>query len=171
MEIEKALTGGDPRRLQNVDEVVDFVLRHPQAVEELFACVFSEDEIVRLRASDALEKVCAHRPDLLQPYVERLLTDVASVDQPSVQWHLAQILATVDLTAAELERAVAILERNLDLYEDWIVTNLTLQSLAEFVRRRDDLRPDFVRRLRTYEDTAYKSVAARVSRLLAEFGD
>jgi hypothetical protein len=169
--IERALTGGDPRRLQNVDEVVGFVLAHPGRVKDLFECVFQADEIVRMRASDALEKVCARRPDLLQPFAERLLTDVAAIDQPSVQWHLAQMLAAIELTPAQLDRAVAVLERNLDRYEDWIVVNLTLQSLAEFVRRQDELRSRFLARLRTYEDTAYKSVASRVRKLLAEFQD
>jgi len=171
VDIEKALTGGDPRRLQNAEEVVAEVLARPQQVEELYRCVFSDDEIVRMRASDALEKVCAERPELLSPYAERLLTDVAGVDQPSVQWHLAQMLAAVELTPRQLDRAVELLNRNLDRYEDWILTNLTLQSLADFARRKDHLRDEFVRRLRTYEDTAYKSVASRVRRLLAEFED
>lgn len=71
---------------------VDLALGSPSLVEELLECVFSDDEIVRTRASDALEKVCRRRPGPLRPSLERLLVDMAAVRQPSVQWHLAQIL-------------------------------------------------------------------------------
>ena len=60
-------------------------------------CVFSADEIVRMRASDALEKVCRSRPALLQPFVPRLLGEMSRIEQASVQWHLAQILTEVRL--------------------------------------------------------------------------
>jgi hypothetical protein len=36
--------------------VIDAASRRPERLEELVQCVFSADEIVRMRASDALEK-------------------------------------------------------------------------------------------------------------------
>jgi len=68
------LSGGDPRTLRNVDEVVTTVLVDPERLGELIACVLaSHDQIVRLRAGDALEKVCRTRPCLMQPHVSLLL--------------------------------------------------------------------------------------------------
>lgn len=169
VDIEAAFTGGDPRRLQNAETVIELVLASPDRLDELFDCVFSDDEIVRMRASDALEKVCRQRPALLRDHVDRLLVDMAEIEQPSVQWHLAQILATVPLDDEQRTRAVALLHHNLAAYDDWIVTNLTLESLAHFARDDSDLRPGFVAALRNYEHSSYKSIRSRVSKLLAEF--
>ena len=95
--VEALLTGGDPRSLRNADIVVDAASRQPERLEELVQCVFSAGEIVRMRASDALEKVCRAHPRLLQRFVPRLLGEMSRIEQASVQWHLAQILAEVPL--------------------------------------------------------------------------
>jgi hypothetical protein len=71
--IAALLTGGNPRGLRNAGIVIDAASRRPERLEELVQCVFSADEVVRMRASDALEKVCRSRPALLQPFVPRLL--------------------------------------------------------------------------------------------------
>ena len=42
---------------------------------------------------------------------------------------LAQILTGIELTPEQRPRAVAILKRNLERYEDWIVLNVTLYAL------------------------------------------
>ena len=95
--IAELLSGGDPRALGRVPVVIDIVLRGPARLGELFECLSSDDPIVRMRASDALEKVARRRPDLLEPFVEPLLGEVATIEQPSVQWHLAQIVGEVRL--------------------------------------------------------------------------
>jgi hypothetical protein len=121
--IEALLTGGRPRSPRNAGVVVDAVSRQPERLEELVQCVFSADEIVRMRASDALEKVCRSHPRLLQRFVPRLLGEMARIEQASVQWHLAQILAEVPLDEEQRAQAITVLEHNLDTSGDWIVTN------------------------------------------------
>lgn len=164
------LTGGDPGSLRNVDLVVGAASGQPERLAELVECVFSEDVIVRMRASDALEKVCRARPGLVQPFVPRLLTEMSRIDQASVQWHLAQILTEVQLDERQRAEAIAILERNLDTSGDWIVTNLSLQALATFARTSPEVRARLTGRLHRYERSRYKSVASRARKLLAEFG-
>ena len=110
---EEALRGGDPRSLGRAEEIVGVVLKDPRRVDELFECQFSDDELVRMRGSDALENVCRQRPDLLEPYIDRLLVQVSRIEQPSVQWHLAQMLAEIPLDGRDRRRAIAILKRNL----------------------------------------------------------
>jgi hypothetical protein len=163
------LTGGDPRKLRNADSVIDLASRQPERLQELVECVFSADEIVRMRASDALEKVCRSHPGLLERFVPRLLGEMSRIEQPSVQWHLAQILTEVPLDEAETAQAITILEHNLDTSSDWIVTNLTLQALALFARTSPAVRARLVERLRHYQHSSYKSVASRARKLLAEF--
>ncbi|NLG46357.1 hypothetical protein [Gordonia sp. (in: high G+C Gram-positive bacteria)] len=52
------LAGGDRRTLRNVDAVVREAVGNPKRIAELVGCIIGcDDEIVRMRASDALEKV------------------------------------------------------------------------------------------------------------------
>jgi hypothetical protein len=74
-----------------------------------------------MRAGDALEKVVRQRPDGMAPHLERLLSEVADVTQPSVRWHVAQILGEVRLTDGQRRRAVHVLKNNLESCADWIV--------------------------------------------------
>jgi hypothetical protein len=122
-----------------------------------------------MRASDALEKVCRSSPDLLKRFVPWLLTEMSRIEQPSVQWHLAQILAEVELDDSQRAEAIAILERNLDTCDDWIVTNLTMAALGVFARTSPEVRAWLVERLHRHQDSRRKSVASRARKLLAEF--
>jgi hypothetical protein len=151
--------------------VVDAASCRPGRLAELVQCVFSRDEIIRMRASDALEKVCRAHPDLLQPFVPRLLGEMSRIEQASVQWHLAQILTKVQLDEAEQAVAITVLEHNLDTSSDWIVTNLTLQALATFARTSPAVQTLLIDRLHHYKNSPYKSVSSRSRKLLAEFGN
>ena len=80
MLIHDQLSGGNPRTLHNVDPVVKTVLTEPERLDELIVCALgSEDEIVRMRDGDALEKVCRARPLLVRPHVSLLLGDYKSL--------------------------------------------------------------------------------------------
>ncbi len=164
----EALSGGDPRSLGRANEIAQIVLKSPRRTQELLECIFSDDEAVRMRGSDALEKVCRERPALVVPFTERLLADVSRIDQPSVQWHLAQMLSELPLDGKGRRRAIAILRRNLGRYDDWIVVNLTIEALAVFARQSPRMWPSFSKLLLTYVRSPHRSVARRASKLLAE---
>ncbi len=168
--IEEALCGGDPRFLGRSEEIVQLVLTKPHRMKELFECLLGNDEIVRMRAADALEKVCRGRPDLVAPFTDRLLVEVSKIEQPSVQWHLAQMLSELVLAGKDRRRAIAILKRNLSRSEDWIVVNLTLEALAVFVRQSPRMRTSFAKTLRAHLHSRHKSVARRAGKLLSELG-
>lgn len=170
MSIRESLSGGNPRTLHNVESVVALVLAEPDRLDELIRCVLdSDDEIVRMRASDALEKVCRERPSLLQPHAA-LLGAMSQIDQPSVQWHVAQMLGHIHITARQRVRAAVILRRNLDESSDWIVLNWSLQTLAELARTDTDLIEPLREYLRDFEHSSYKSLVKRARNLGAEFG-
>jgi DNA-binding transcriptional ArsR family regulator len=167
-DIKQSLCGGDPRSLHGVDKVIAAALADPSALEALFECLFCADAVVGMRAGDALEKIARIQPEALAPFTRRLLSDVVDVDQPSIQWHLAQILTEIELTAQQRQRAIAILKRNLERYEDWIVINLTLRALAHFARDDPGLYRELVPILRSYQADTRKSVAKRATKLLAQ---
>lgn len=164
--VERILSGGDCRSLQGVEEVIAAIRTNPATFAALFECLFSDDEVVRMRAADALEKIARTQPTLFVNYRSRLLNDVAQIDQPSVQWHLAQILAEIELTPAQRARAAVTLKRNLKKYDDWIVVNLTLEALAQFARDDPHLRAELIPILREHQAATRRSIAKRAARLL-----
>ncbi len=52
-------SGGDTRTLKGVTRVVDDVLHNPALFEDVLRAMADEDEIVRMRAGDAAEKISA----------------------------------------------------------------------------------------------------------------
>ena len=165
------LSGGDPRSLGDVAAVVSVVLAEPQRLDELIRCVVDRsDEIVRMRAGDALEKVCRARPALLKPHVAVLLGKMSRIDQPSVRWHVAQMVGRLELSPRQRERAAALMGKNLDESSDWIVLNCSLDTLAVLARQDPRLIPTLRGYLRRYEHSSYKSLSSRAQKLLVEFG-
>lgn len=92
-------------------------------------------------------------------------------EAPSVQWHLAQMLFMLPLDGNSRRRAIAILMRNLQKYDDWIVENLTLEVLAVFARQSPSLHYEMLELLSEYTENARKSVASRPWRILARLHD
>jgi hypothetical protein len=132
--------------------------------------VLADDPLVRMRAADALEKVCRRRPELVAPLTERLLAEAAAVDQPSVRWHVAQMLGELPLTAVQRDRAVALLLANLNPPVDWIVTACSLEALARLAQADPALEPVALTQLRRHAAGPRRAVAARARRMLRELG-
>lgn len=167
MDVEAALTGGDRRSLGRTEEVVGHVLLTPESMDELFSCLFHDDDVVRMRAGDALEKVCRQRPGLLAPYVDRILDDVAATEQPSVRWHVAQMLGEVALGPEQQRRALTVLDGYLRHSTDWIVLNCSLAAYAGLAEPEPSLRPRLRTHLERHAGSQHRSVAKRAQRLLA----
>lgn len=104
------LVGGAPHTLGRSPEVAAQVLARPELIDELFDGLADDDETIRNRSSDALERVAATRPDLLRPYKRELLTRVTPIDHWIVRTHTCQILARLDnYTPAERRRTIALM--------------------------------------------------------------
>lgn len=168
---QSLLSGGDPRSLGRVDEVITTVLDDPGSCRELVDCLYGEDEIVRMRAADGLEKVAATQPGIVEPFLPELLGPVARIDQPSVKWHLAQIFAEVELGEADRRRATALVEGYLEDSRDWIVITCSMTTLTGFAASDAELRERLVPVLRLHLDSDRKAIAKRASKMLAELGE
>jgi len=90
----------------------------------------------------------------------------AGGDTRAIRDRLAQILPRLSLTASERKRAIAILTRNLESYDDLIVTNMTLEALAEFAQEDSVLRREVVPIIRGHLTSERKSLASRARTLL-----
>jgi len=164
--------GGKSNSLGKASEVIELVLKDESRLEELYACLFNEDAWVRMRAADALEKVCRQRPGWLQPYVDRFFKDLAHNKQPSIQWHLAQIFRQVDLSNAQKRSATAWLKRLLTSIEvDWIVAANAMDTLAQFVKEGSVPRNELLALLKVQQHHKSNSVVKRANKLLNELSN
>ena len=123
-----------------------------------------------MRVGDALEKICREQPGWYAPHLDRLIAQVGAIDQPSVQWHVAQMLQQLrgDLSDGQARRAKELLQRNLTRSTDWIVLNVTMDVLAEWAADDPVLADWLIPELKRLLADPRKSVAKRASKRLAE---
>jgi HEAT repeat protein len=157
--------GGNKRKINN-QPVIEAVLHDPTRVDELFECVKDEDEYVRMRASDALEKVCRADASIVQPLKARVLNEMSVIDQPSVQWHYAQIVDRLQLTAQETEKVTSKLQSNFEKYDDWITRSITMEVLGNFALRDEALRAYLVPRLEELTKERRVSISTRAHKIV-----
>lgn len=167
---EEMLTGGHLNSLGRTIEVVDIVLADSDRIDELYQCYFSDDEVVRLRTSNAMKRVCQQHPDWLIPYLNRFLTEISNINQPSAQWTLAQLFQQLAgfMTESQFQEAVKVLKHNLQQYDDWIVLNHTMQTLADWAKEDDLLRVWLQPHIERLSTDNRKSVANRARKLNKE---
>ncbi|MEO0731859.1 MAG: hypothetical protein AAFZ52_03420 [Bacteroidota bacterium] len=169
MSYAQRLSGGHPNSLGNTVEIVDEVLADQDRLEELFNCYWSDDEVVRLRVSNALKRIAKAEPTWLVPYLDRLLDDVSLIDQASTKWTLSQLFLTYtkDLSPEQRTKAVAIMQRNLEASNDWIVLSQTMNTLGRWAKKDPRLREWLRPRLEARLSDERKSVRGRADKILA----
>ena len=169
MSYEERLKGGHPNSLGNTVEIVEEVLQDHSKFPELLECWFSDDELVRLRVSNGIKRVFKKAPDLLYPYVDTFLNEIAQIDQPSTQWSIAQLYDYLknQMDEKQLDQAVSIMKHNLANHNDWIVLNTTMQILSDWSKSDIELKKWIEPHLQRLAADSRKSVASRAKKLLA----
>lgn len=166
---EMLKTGGHANSLGRVDEVIATVLGDQSRLEELYMCLFEDDAWVRMRAADALEKICRSHPDWLLPYIDRWARELAASDQASIQWHLAQIYREVPLNDAQKNQAVHWLAALLSQKDvDWIVAANAMVTLVQFTKDGSFPKANMLSLLGKQQHHHSKSVVRRATKLLSE---
>lgn len=166
---EIELSGGHPNSLGNTLSVTEKILRNRNLWNDLLDCYQSPDEVVRLRVSSCLKRVCQSRPGWVHSDFQRLVNEVAVIDQASVKWTLSIIFGLLRerLSDDETLAAVEIMKQNLR-YPDWIVQNTTMRELMAFTIDDPHLEKWLRVELLALRKSSWKSVAGRASKLLAE---
>jgi hypothetical protein len=165
---EVALTGGHPNSLGNTEGVVSEVLKDHSKLQDLYDCYKSEDEVVRLRVSSAMKRICKARPEWIMEYLDKFQAEISQIDQPSAKWSLAQIFMWLDRKMDEKQRrrAIEIMKHNLKTDDDWIVQNLTAESLAYFAGTNADLKKWLIPQLEKMKSSRHNSVARKAHKLI-----
>jgi hypothetical protein len=169
--VEMLSVGGKSNSLGKVDEVIKLVLSDRSRLGELYDCLFFDDAWVRMRAADAFEKICRQHPDWLLPYIDRFPEGLAKSNQPSIQWHLAQIYRQVDLTTEQKSFAIYWLKQLLSTKEvDWIVAANAMDTLAQFTEDGSVSENELVALLKIQQQHKSKAVVKRANKLLEKLG-
>lgn len=165
---EEMLTGGHPNSLGNTVEVVNQILADRKKLDDLYQCYFSDDEVVRLRVSNAMKRICKEHPDWLVSYIDKFLKDISKINQASTQWTLAQLFLWLEdeMTTPQLEKAKEILKTNLEKSDDWIVQNTTIETLSTWAKNDEKLRLWIIPKLEKFSNSDRKSVAGRAKKML-----
>jgi HEAT repeat protein len=168
---ETQLTGGHPNSLGNTEEVVRIVLKNHDKLQDLYNCYKSEDAVVRLRVSSAMKRICKARPEWIMEYLDRFQSEVSKIDQPSAKWSLAQMFMWLDekMSDKQRERAIKIMQHNLETDDDWIVQNNTAESLAYFATTDARLREWLIPQLEKMKGDRHNSVARRAHKLTVHY--
>lgn len=161
--------GGKLNSLGRVNEVIEAVLTDQSRLEELYQCLFEDDAWVRMRAIDAIEKICRTHPDWLLPYIDKLIDNFHSSTQPSIQWHLAEIYRQVNLTDSQKQAAIQWMEDLVSTVDvDWIASANTMTTLVYFTKQ-GWVDTDIVHKLlNVQKNHKSKAVVRRADKLLLE---
>jgi hypothetical protein len=163
---------GHTNSLGRAGEVLEAVRAAPERLDELFACIAHDDAWVRMRAVDSFEKRVREDPALGEPYVGRILDELTRSAQPSIQWHVAQLLGLVALTDEQREVAVGWLSARVATTEvDWIVAAQSMATLVALVRAGHVPAADVVPLLEVQTGHRSASVRRKASGFLAELSD
>ena len=169
-EFESDLAGGHPNSLGNTVLVAERVNADQSLLDDLIQTYSSADDVVRLRVSSALKRVALEHPEWVRERLATIEEWVAHWKQPSAQWSIAEIYRTLSglLTRDQYENAVAVMKDHLASSTDWIVINQTLETLAQWAQRDDELREWLIPQLWRYSDETRKSIAGRAKRWIGK---
>jgi len=167
--IQSMLSGGDRRSIGNADSTARQVLQNPDLFDELFLCISHSDHVVRMRAADVIEKVTREKPELLHKYKTQILRKTAFIDQQEVQWHIAQVIPRLTLTARDMENVMKVLDLYLKTSKSNIVRVMSLQALADLAMQGKIDKDDAREAIESYAELVdTPSVKARARKLIKQ---
>src|SRR5258708_5310371 len=159
------LAGGDRRTIGRADQVAAMVSKAPKLFPGLIAGMWSEDALVRMRATDAAEKVTRTNRELLRPYKKELLGLLAEATEQELRWHLAAMVPRLALNEKEKQVAMSCLNRYLEDRSS-ILKTVALHALAEFSHGDRKIRPGVIETLRESARSGTPAMKARGRKLL-----
>lgn len=124
------LSGDDLRSDGLANEVAEFVLENPQTFEDLFAGLSEEDDVVRGRTVDAIEKISRRRPDLSLVHLPEIIRIAGDEHVAMVKMHLAMLFGHLAVYPEHAEQLMAVLVPMLDdksmFTRSWAIVSLCI---------------------------------------------
>jgi hypothetical protein len=164
------LLGGNRTSVGNAQQVIAEVLKSPKKLEEIYSLFFDDDPVIVMRSSYVAMRVAEQKPESVEPYKKRLLTDLRKYKQQEIRWHIPQLLMHVTLTKAEQNKAYSQLMEWAETDSSKIVAYYCLPTAAKFASQNPELFNDFVPRLKKLSNLGAKSVSNRCKKIAKELG-
>jgi hypothetical protein len=164
-EFTRLLLGNDLRKLKHNNKVIEAV-NDQKSFDELFRLVFHQDRALVMRAADAVEKIAAKNPTYLKPHKAELLSVLKNAEHQELKWHIAQLIARIDLDKTELTEAMHILScwaRNKN--ESKIVRVNALQGLFDIAQTHHEWKNSVLETLALMQHEMVPSIQARIRKL------
>lgn len=159
------LRGGDRRSIGRSDEIARRAAADRALFGKLVEALWHEDAIVRMRAADAIEKASAGNHGLLNPYKAELMGLLGEATQQELRWHLAAMVARLELTRGEMRRAATTLREYMG-DKSSIVRTFAMQALADLAERDESMKSDVLELIRRAVKTGSPAMRARGRKLL-----
>src|SRR5271155_814744 len=154
------LKGGDRRTIGRADQVATIVSKDSGQFPQLISGLWSSDQLVRMRAADAAEKVTRKRPEFLLPYKKELLGLMIETGEQELRWHLAVMVPRLLLNARERQDAISALQSYLKDRSS-IVKTFALQGLADLAQDEASIRSAVIAILREATRNGTPAMKAR----------
>jgi HEAT repeat protein len=124
------LKGGTLRSDGAADQVADAVLIELVLFKNLLEGLKSEDDVVRGRTADAMEKVAREYPNHAAKYLDEILAVTADETLPMANWHLAMLYGYIAAEKGTVEKTFSVLMRMLAdasaFVKSWAITSLCI---------------------------------------------
>mgnify|MGYP001289366841 CR=1 FL=1 len=159
------LRGGDRRSVGRSNQVVATIRRQPALFPALIDGMHHDDEVVRMRAADALKKLTVMNPEWLQPFKAQLIKLAARATQQELRWHLAQVLPRLELSRRDRVIVVAVFRRYLQ-DQSRIVKAFAMQGFTDLAIQEHRLRAPVRRLISSLTRTGSPSMKTRGRKLL-----
>lgn len=159
------LIGKDLRSVRQNSIVVRAVKDQP-SFDELFVLVFHHQRQVAMRAIDAIEKITKYHPEFLTAHKSQLMILLKSADHKELKWHIAQLIARMELSRVELMEILHILDYwIINQNEGKLVRVHALQTLFDLSTKYREVEDHLVRAISKVEHELSPSIQARVRKL------
>ncbi len=161
------LSGGDRRSIGRSNEVVAHVIADTKLFDVIFDGIMNEDPLIRMRCADAVEKITALHPELLQKYKKTIIQVLPEIEQPEVRWHIAQMFSRLKLNRRDRRRVYGILQKFLsDRNQSSIVRTFSMQALTDLAAADVELRLPITHQIEELTATGTPAMKSRGKRLL-----
>lgn len=164
--LKNLLSGGDKRSLGKSQIVVEQTRKAPSLFKEVYEAIYAEDEVLAMRAVDAIEKIAKKQPEWLMPYKSDLLNQMSHFKTKEHRWHVPLLLSYLTLSKKEVTKVYKQLTAWLKDDKSGKIAKVNcLQALVDLSLKYPELKNGVKRLLNEQIEEKSPSIQARVRKL------
>ena len=159
------LKGGDRRSIGRADEVVTDIQKNQSLFKEVFKGLYSDDNVVRMRSADVVEKISRQNPGLLAGFEKTIIKELSQIEQQEICWHIALLLPRLSYTKTQEKEIFEILKGYLS-HKSKIVNVNAMEALAILATKNNTILQDVKQIIKSEVASGSPAIQARGKKLL-----